>query len=57
MPTRSPASTKTSASASAMTSARKSFESRTSGEAKFIDGERSGQIHTVCAASHSSSRT
>ena len=26
-------------------------------EANAIEGERSGQIHTVCEASHSSSRT
>ena len=29
----------------------------TSAEAKAIDGERSGQIQTVCEASHSRSRT
>ena len=57
MPTRSPASTSTSASANAITSARSSLVSRTRREANTIDGERSGQIQTVCAASHSRSRT
>ena len=57
MPTRSPPSTSTSASANATTSARSSLVSQTSGEANTIEGERSGQSHTVCAASHSCSRT
>jgi hypothetical protein len=57
MPTRSPACTSTSASANAMTSARLSLDSLASGEVKCIEGERSAQIHTVCAASHSCSRT
>ena len=57
MPTRSPPCTSTSASAKATTSARSSLLSVTSAEAKAIDGERSGQIQTVCEASHSRSRT
>ena len=57
MPTRSPACTSTSASAKAMTSVRSSLDSCASGDLKSIDGERSGQIQTVCAASHSCSRT
>ena len=56
-PTRSPPSTRTSASASPMIKARSSLVSLASGERKIIEGERSGQIHTVCAASHSCSRT
>ena len=56
-PTRSPACTSTSASANAITSVRLSFDSVASAEVKCIDGERSGQIQTVCAASHSCSRT
>ena len=57
MPMRSPPSTSTSASANATTSARSSLVSHASGEANAMEGERSGQIHTVCAASHSCSRT
>src|SRR5215831_1605288 len=57
IPTRSPPSTRTSESASAITSVRYNLVSRASGEAKYIDRDRSGQIHTVCAASHSCSRT
>src|SRR6516162_6468037 len=57
IPTRSPPSTRTSESANAITSVRYNLLSRASGEAKYIDRDRSGQIHTVCAASHSCSRT
>src|SRR5215469_12088161 len=57
IPTRSPPSTRTSESANAITSVRYNLVSRASGEAKYIDRDRSGQIHTVCAASHSCSRT
>ena len=57
MPTRSPACTSTSASAKATTRVRSSLDSCASEEVNFIDGERSGQIHTVWAASHSRSRT
>src|SRR5262245_54326220 len=56
-PTRSPPATSSSAKANATISDLSSLESRASLEAKAIDGERSGQIHTVCAASHSCSRT
>ena len=42
---------------SAITRARSSLLSCASGERNTIEGERSGQIHTVCAASHSCSRT
>ena len=56
-PTRSPPSTRTSARDNAMTSARSSLVARTSGDAKTMDADRSGQIQTVCAASHSCSRT
>jgi hypothetical protein len=56
-PTRSPASTSTSASANAITSARSSLLSFESFEVNVMDGERSGQIQIVCAASHSCSRT
>ena len=56
-PTRSPASTRISASAKAMISVRSSLLSRASRDANAIDGERSGQIQMVCAASHSRSRT
>ena len=57
MPTRSPPATSSSASAKATISARSSLLSRAVLEANAIDGERSGQIQTVCAASHSCSRT
>ena len=57
-PTRSPACTSTSASAKAMH--QRAVELRLVARAssvKSMEGERSGQIHTVCAASHSRSRT
>jgi hypothetical protein len=56
-PTRSPPSTRSSASAKAMISARSSLLSRDFFEANAIEAERSGHSHTVCAASHSCSRT
>jgi hypothetical protein len=56
-PTRSPPDTSSSASAKATISVRSSLDSRAVLEAKAIEGERSGQIQTVCAASHSCSRT
>ena len=58
MPTRSPP--RTSTSASAKRDHQRAVElgvATASGEANAIEGERSGQIHTVCAASHSRSRT
>jgi hypothetical protein len=57
MPTRSPPETSSSASAKATISVRSSLDSRAVLEANAIEGERSGQIQTVCEASHSSSRT
>ena len=56
-PTRSPPRTARSASASAITTARSSFVLWASVEPNRIEGERSIQIHSVCAASHSRSRT
>ena len=49
--------TNSSANAKATIRDLSSLESRASLEAKAIEGERSGQIQTVCAASHSCSRT
>src|SRR5713226_2756089 len=57
MPIRSPPSTSRWPSAKPITIARSSLVSETSGEANIMEGERSGQIHTVWAASHSRSRT
>ena len=57
MPTRSPPRTSSSPNANVSTSARSSLVSHTSGEANTMEGERSGQIQIVCAASHSRSRT
>ncbi len=57
MPTRSPPATRSSASANVTIRARSNLLSRACLEANAIDGERSGQSHTVCAASHSCSRT
>ena len=57
MPTRSPPETSSSASANVTISPRSSLLSRACFEANAIDGERSGHSHTVCAASHSCSRT
>ena len=56
-PTRSPPATRSSASAKVTISPRSSLELRACLEANAIDSERSGQIQTVCAASHSCSRT
>src|ERR1700736_1851115 len=56
-PTRSPPATKSSASANVTIKARSSLLSRDCLDANAIDGERSGHSHTVCAASHSCSRT
>src|ERR1700730_10482331 len=56
-PTRSPACTRISARAKVTTSIRSSLDSCASGEENSMEGERSGQSHTVCAASHSRSRT
>ncbi len=56
-PTRSPPRARSSASASASTTARLSLETLASEERNRIDGERSTQSQTVCAASHSRSRT
>jgi hypothetical protein len=57
MPTRSPPDTSSSASAKVTISPRSSLLWRAPLVAKAIDGERSGHSHTVCAASHSCSRT
>src|SRR5215813_2481299 len=57
MPTRSPAWTRISASAKATTRHRSSLDSWARCERNTMDGERSGHSHTVCAASHSRSRT
>src|SRR5439155_22738888 len=57
MPTRSPPETRSSASAKVTISERSSLLSRAPLEANAIDGERSGHSQTVCAASHSCSRT
>src|SRR6266567_474187 len=57
LPIRSPPSSSRCPSAKPITSARSSLVSETSGEANSMEGERSGQIHTVWAASHSRSRT
>ncbi len=57
MPTRSPASDSSVASASARTTARSAFEVCDRRERKCIDGDKSIQIQTVWAASHSRSRT
>ena len=56
-PTRSPPATSNSASAKVTINPRSSLLSRTPLEAKAIEAERSGHSHTVCAASHSRSRT
>ena len=56
-PTRSPPRVRSSVSASASTTARLSLVVFDSRERKRMEAERSTQSHTVCAASHSRSRT
>ena len=56
-PTRSPPRERSSARASARTTQRLSFDTLDSDERKRIDAERSTHSQTVCAASHSRSRT
>src|SRR6516164_9613074 len=57
MPTRSPESESSDAKARPSTTARSAFEDLDRCDRKYMEGDKSIQIQTVCAASHSRSRT